>query len=134
MSETKTKIKTKLRRGDMVEIISGKENGKEGKILVVDREKGKVVVEGRNIQTKHVKANQQNRQGGIIKKEAPIDISNVLLLHKGKPTRIGYQVEVKEDKEDDKIVRIVTKKRIAKSTGDVIDSTTIRKVLKNKRG
>jgi len=107
------KTKTKLRRGDTVTIIAGKDLGKEGKILSVDRAKNKLIVEGINIVTKHQKSNRTNQTGGIIRIEAPIHASNVMYLHKNKPTRLGYKVEVSDGK------RI--KKRIAKSTGEVID-------------
>ena len=110
-------MKTKLRRGDMVSIIAGKDMGKEGKILAVDRAKNKVIVEGINIMTKHQKSNRTNQTGGIIRVEAPLHASNVMYLHKDKPTRLGYKVEVTET--DGK--RTVVKKRYAKSTGDIID-------------
>jgi large subunit ribosomal protein L24 len=105
--------KVKIKRGDMVQVIAGKEIGRTGRVLLVDREKRKVIVEGLNIQTKHQKPNRANQSGGITKREAPLHISNVMYLHKDKPTRIGYKLE----EEGGKIV----KKRIAKSTGEVID-------------
>ncbi|MCL2050293.1 MAG: 50S ribosomal protein L24 [Lachnospiraceae bacterium] len=98
----------KIRKGDTVKVIAGKDNGKEGKVLEVDRKKGRVLVEGVGIITKHTKPSQANQNGGIIHKEALIDISNVMYVHKGKPTRIGFKFE--KDK----------KVRFAKSTGDVI--------------
>ena len=107
----------KIKRGDRVIITAGKDKGKEGKILSVDRKKDRVIVEGANMMKKHRKGNQQNPQGGIIETEAPLHISNVSYLHKGKPTRIGFLVETTE--KDGKVVR--TKKRVAKSTGEVID-------------
>ena len=110
-------MKTKLRRGDMVSIIAGKDLGKEGKILAVDRAKNRVIVEGINIMTKHQKSNRTNQTGGIVRVEAPIHASNVMYLHKDKPTRLGYKVEVTETGGK----RTVVKKRYAKSTGDVID-------------
>jgi large subunit ribosomal protein L24 len=110
-------MKTKLKRGDMVSVIAGKDLGKEGKILAVDRAKNRVIVEGINIMTKHQKPNRTNQAGGITRIEAPIHTSNVMYLHKDKPTRLGYKVEVSE--KDGK--RVVTKKRYAKSTGEVID-------------
>ena len=110
-------MKIKLKRGDTVSIIAGKDLGKEGKILLVDREKNRVIVEGINIMTKHTKPNRANQSGGIIRREAPIHVSNVMYLHKDKPTRIGYKVEV--SMVDGK--RKVTKKRYAKATGDIID-------------
>ena len=110
-------MKTKLKRGDMVSIIAGKDLGKEGRILSIDRAKNRVIVEGINEATKHQKSNRANQSGGIVRIEAPIHASNVMYLHKDKPTRLGYKVEVKE--EDGK--RVVVKKRYVKSTGEIID-------------
>jgi len=109
--------KTKLKRGDTVQVIAGKELTRTGRILLIDRAKNKVVVEGLNMQTKHQKSNRQNQSGGITRREAPLNLSNVMYLHKGKPTRLGYKVEVTEVDGKKKIV----KKRVAKSTGEVID-------------
>ena len=99
----------KIKKGDNVRVIAGKDTGKEGKVISVDRKKGRVLVEGVNIITKHTKPSAANQNGGIVQKEAPIDISNVMYVHKGKATRIGFRIE------NDKKVRF------AKSTGDVID-------------
>ena len=109
--------KIKLKRGDMVQVIAGKEVSSTGKILKVDRSHGKVIVEGLNLQTKHQKPNRANQTGGITRREAPIHVSNVMYLHKGKPTRLGYKVEVTEENGK----RVVKKQRVAKSTGEVID-------------
>ena len=97
----------KIKKGDTVRVIAGSSNGKEGKVISVKN--GKVIVEGVNMVSKHSKPSVGNPNGGIIQKEAPIDISNVMYVHKGKPTRIGFKVE------DDKKVRV------AKSTGEIID-------------
>jgi len=110
-------MKTKLKRGDMVSIIAGKDLGKEGKILSIDRRKDRVIVEGINVMTKHQKPSRTNQTGGIVRIEAPIHVSNVMYLHKDKPTRIGYKVEVSEENGK----RVVTKKRFVKSTGEIID-------------
>ena len=110
-------MKTKLKRGDMVTVIAGKDLGKEGKILSIDRAKNRVIVEGINMATKHQKASRTNQTGGIIRIEVPIHASNVMYLHKDKPTRIGYKVETTEENGK----RVVTKKRYAKSTGEIID-------------
>ena len=110
-------MKTKLKRGDMVSIIAGKDLGKEGKILSIDRKKDRVIVEGINIMTKHQKPNRTNQTGGIVRIEAPIHVSNVMYLHKDKPTRIGYKVEISEENGK----RVVIKKRYVKSTGEIID-------------
>ncbi len=99
----------KIKKGDTVRVIAGKDNGKEGKVVAIDRKKGRVLVEGVNMITKHVKPSAANQNGGIVHKEASIDISNVMYLHKGKPTRVGFKFE------NDKKVRF------AKSTGEVID-------------
>ena len=101
----------KIKKGDTVRVIAGKDKGKEGKVLSVAD--GKVVVEGVNTVTKHTKASQANPQGGIITKEAALDASNVMYVHKGKTTRIGFTTV--EGKKGPKKVRV------AKSTGDVID-------------
>ena len=99
----------KIKKGDNVKVIAGKDKGKEGKVISVDVQKGKVVVEGVNMITKHSKPSATNPNGGIIQKEAAIDASNVMYMHKGQATRIGYKMD------GDKKVRI------AKSTGEVID-------------
>ena len=101
----------KIKKGDNVKVITGKDKGKEGKVIaVVD---SKVLVEGVNMVTKHSKASQSNPKGGIIHQESPIDISNVMYVHKGKVTKIGFTT--REGKKG------TEKVRIAKSTGDVID-------------
>ena len=99
----------KLKKGDMVKVIAGKDKDKEGKVIAVNRKTDRVLVEGINMITKHAKPSMTNQQGGIIHQEAPIHISNVMYLHKGKPTRIGFKMD------GDKKVRF------AKSTGDIID-------------
>jgi large subunit ribosomal protein L24 len=109
--------KVKLKRGDMVQVIAGKEVGRTGRILLIDRAKSRVVVEGLNMQTKHQKPNRANQAGGITRREAPLHISNVMYLHKDKPTRIGYKLEEVESGGKKQII----KKRYAKSTGEVID-------------
>ena len=101
----------KIKKGDTVRVIAGKDKGKEGK--VVSASNGKVLVEGVNTVTKHAKASQANPQGGILQKEAPIDASNVMYVHKGETTRIGFTTV--EGKNGPKKVRV------AKSTGEVID-------------
>ena len=99
----------KIKKGDTVKVIAGKDNGKEGKVVSVDPKNGKVVVEGVNVVKKHTKPSMANQNGGIITKEAPIDASNVMYVHKGKATRVGIKMD------GDKKVRY------AKSTGEVID-------------
>jgi len=100
---------SKIKVGDTVKVIAGKDKGKEGEVLKIDHKNGKVVVKEVNMITKHNKQSQQNPNGGIIKYEAPLDISNVMLLVGGKVTRVGF--EVKDGK----------KVRIAKVDGSVID-------------
>ena len=116
-NKVKEKHKIKIKRGDMVVVITGKDLGREGKVLLVDHAKCKVIVEGINMMIRHTKPNRSNQTGGIIRKEAPIHVSNVMYLHKDKPTRIGYKVEVAEVNGK----RETTKKRYAKSTGEIID-------------
>ncbi len=99
----------KIKKGDTVKVIAGKDKDKEGKVLSVDRKNGRVVVEGVNMVTKHVKPSAANQDGGIVQKEAALDMSNVMYVHNGKPTRIGFKIE------NDKKVRY------AKSTGEVIE-------------
>ena len=87
-------IKLKIKTGDSVVVIAGEHKGQKGKILNVDREKNRAIVEGINLISKHTKPSAQNPQGGIIKKEAPIHISNLSLLDPktGEPTKVGYEV------------------------------------------
>ena len=99
----------KIKRDDLVKVITGKDKGKEGKVIAVDHKKGTVIVEGVNMVTKHTKPSAQNQAGGIINKEAPIDVSNVMYVHNGKATRIGFA-----EKDGKKV-------RVAKSNGDIID-------------
>ena len=100
---------SKIKKGDLVRVITGKDKDKEGKVTSVDVKNHKVVVEGINMISKHTKPNAQNQNGGIIHQEAPINISNVMYVHKGKTTRVGFKID------GDKKVRV------AKSTGEVID-------------
>ena len=99
----------KIKKGDTVRVIAGKDKDKEGKVLAVNKKDGKVLVEGVNMLTKHTKPSMSNQNGGIVHQEGPIDISNVMYVHNGKTTRIGFKMD------GDKKVRV------AKSTGDVID-------------
>ena len=83
-----------IKKNDQVIVVSGNEKGKKGKVLSVDHENGRVIVEGVNMATMHKKPRRQGEAGGIIKQEASINISNVMHICKkcGKPTRIGYTV------------------------------------------
>jgi large subunit ribosomal protein L24 len=100
---------SKIKKGDLVRVIAGKDKDKEGKVISIDKKNNKVLVEGINMITKHTKPSAQNQNGGIINQEAPIDLSNVMYVVKGKTTRIGFTVK------DGKKVRV------AKATGEVID-------------
>ena len=99
----------KIKKGDTVKVIAGKDKDKEGKVIAVNQKTGKVIVEGVNMLTKHTKPSAQNQNGGIVTQEGPINASNVMLVVKGQTTRVGFKVE------DGKKVRI------AKKTGEVID-------------
>lgn len=99
----------KIKKGDMVKVIAGKDKDKEGRVISVDAKNHRVIVENINKVTKHTKPTMTNQNGGIQQQEAPIDISNVMLLYKGKPTRVGFKMD------GDKKVRV------AKATGEVID-------------
>ena len=99
----------KIKKGDTVKVIAGKDKDKEGKVIAVNQKTGKVIVEGVNMLTKHTKPSMANQNGGIIHQEGPIDASNVMYLHKGAATRIGFKMD------GDKKVRV------AKKTGEVID-------------
>ena len=83
----------KIKKGDTVKVIAGRDSNAEGKVISVDVKKNRVIVEGVNMVTKHAKPSQANPNGGIIQKEAPIDISNVMLVYKGKPTRVGFKMD-----------------------------------------
>ncbi len=86
--------KIKIRTGDTVRIIAGDHKGTEGKVMSVNIEKNKAIVEGANMVSKHEKPSAKNPQGGIVKKEAPIDISNLSLIDakSGATTRVGFEV------------------------------------------
>ena len=100
---------SKIKKGDTVKVIAGKDKDKEGKVIAVDTKNHRVLVEGVNMVTKHTKPSAANQQGGIVETEAYIAVSNVMYLHKGQPTRIGFKMD------GDKKVRV------AKATGEVID-------------
>ena len=99
----------KIKKGDTVKVIAGKDKDKEGKVIAVDQKNGTVLVEGVNMRTKHAKPSAYNPEGGILHQEGPIDASNVMLMHKGQATRVGFKMD------GDKKVRF------AKKTGEVID-------------
>lgn len=99
----------KIKKGDLVKVITGKDKDKTGKVIAVNTKKNSVQVEGCSMVTKHVKPSAANQQGGIVHQEGSIDISNVMLVVDGKATRVG--VGEKDGK----------KVRVAKATGKVID-------------
>ncbi len=106
------KTKIKLKKGDMVKVLAGNSRGQEGKILDLDTDKYRAFVEGINIVSKHTKPNQKTPKGGIVKKEASVHLSNLMLVEpgSGKPTRVGRKI-------DEKTGKLV---RYSKKTGEAI--------------
>lgn len=103
--------KLHIKKGDTVMVISGNAKGQQGRVLMVDRKKDKAIVEGVNMVSKHQRPNNENPQGGIVKKEAPIHISNLKVVDgSGKPTRVGRKL----DEKSEKLVRY------SKKSGEVI--------------
>ena len=98
----------KLKKGDHVVVLKGKDRGKDGIVMRVLPKDGKVIVEGVNVVKKHQKATRATMQAGIIDKDMPLDASNVAIVSRGKPSRIGYRID------DGKKVRIAVK------TGEVL--------------
>lgn len=102
--------KLNLRKGDIVKVIAGDSKGSQGRVLEVLRDKRKVIVEGVNLVSKHTKPNAKQTNGGIIKKEATIHISNVLLIDgKGNATRVGRREEdgslVRYSKKSEEVIK-----------------------------
>ncbi|PKL08724.1 MAG: 50S ribosomal protein L24 [Spirochaetae bacterium HGW-Spirochaetae-7] len=92
MSEVQ--LKTKLKKEDLVQVISGKEKGKQGKIVKIDREKNRAIIQGVNMVKKAMKKKSQNDRGGIIEIEAPVRLCNMMIVcKKCGPTRMGYKFE-----------------------------------------
>ncbi|WP_298765571.1 50S ribosomal protein L24 [uncultured Polaribacter sp.] len=85
--------KFKLKSGDTVKVIAGDHKGSEGKVLQIIKDKDRVLVEGVNLVSKHTKPSAQSPQGGIVKKEASLHISNVMLVEDGVAVRVGYKVD-----------------------------------------
>ena len=83
----------KIKKGDLVKVIAGKDKNKEGKVIAVNKKDNTLLVEGINMITKHTKPSMANQQGGIVHQEGPIDASNVMLIHEGKATRVGFKFE-----------------------------------------
>jgi len=100
--------KLKIKTGDTVRVIAGDQKGKEGKIVRVFIEKNRAIVEGVNLVSKHTKPSAQSPQGGIVKKEASLHISNLMLLEDGNTTKVGYRLEdgkkVRFSKKSDKAI------------------------------
>ncbi|MFN0086139.1 MAG: 50S ribosomal protein L24 [Blastocatellia bacterium] len=101
----------KIRKNDQVVVLSGRDKGKRGRVIEVLTKKGKVLVEGVNLLKHHERPNRQKGiAGGIIEREAPIDVSNVMVLEGGRPVRVGFQ-----------ILQDQRKVRVSKKTGSVIE-------------
>ncbi len=113
-----TTINTRLKKNDNVKVINGNSKGSIGKILFIDRKKGRIIVEGVNIMQRHTKPNQKNRQGGIVKREAPINITNVMLMcpKTNQPTRVGMKLI--KDENTGKVSRM----RLSQKSGEIIIS------------
>lgn len=114
MSSANTPARIKLRKNDLVKVIAGRDKGKSGRILEIDRETGRLVVEGVMLVKRHTKANPSKQiKGGIAEKEASIHVSNVMILTgEGKPSRIGIRLEGEAS--------AVKRVRVAKKTGEVL--------------
>ena len=103
--------KLHIKKGDTVMVIAGDSKGQQGRVLMVDIEKEKILVEGVNMVSKHSRPTNQNPKGGIIEKEAPIHMSNLKVIDSsGKPTRVGRKIDEKTNKTV----------RYSKKTGEVI--------------
>ncbi|NPD44355.1 MULTISPECIES: 50S ribosomal protein L24 [unclassified Lentimicrobium] len=104
-------VKLNIKKGDTVKVISGESKGKQGRVLRIDAATGRAVVEGANLIKKHSKPNAQNPQGGIVEQEAPIHMSNLMIVDaKGNTTRIGKKIDEKTGKSV----------RFSKKSGEVI--------------
>lgn len=106
----------KIRKNDMVMVISGNDKGKTGKVLKVFPKESRIIIEGINIRKRHTKPTQKKPQGGIIEKEAPINVSNVMILDpkSNEPTRIGARI-ILDDKTGKKKIA-----RVSKVSGEMI--------------
>ena len=107
----KSQPKLKIRKGDLVQVTAGDSKGKQGKVLEVQLATSRIIVEGANMVSKHTKPNAKNTEGGIVKMEAPVNVSNVMLIDpaSGKPTRVGRKANAEGKLE-----------RFAKKSGEVI--------------
>jgi large subunit ribosomal protein L24 len=105
----KTIVSTKLKKDDTIRVISGREKGKQGKIVRIDMAKGRAIVQGLNMVKKAMKKKSQNDRGGIIEIEAPIRLCNMMIMcKKCGPTRLGYKIEGD------------AKKRVCRKCGEVL--------------
>ena len=113
MAKPRTRVRIRLRKGDMVEVIAGKDAGKRGRILKVIRERGRVIVQGVGFIKRHTRPNpQRNIKGGIVEREAAIHLSNVMLVDPdtNEPTRVGT-----------KVLSDGTRVRVSRKSGQAID-------------
>ena len=99
-----------IKAGMIVRVIRGNHRGEEGKVLIISPKKERVIIEGVNLIKRHTRPSQENPQGGIVEKEAALHISNLMVVHGGKPTRVGY-----------KKLEDGSKVRIANKTGEEIN-------------
>jgi large subunit ribosomal protein L24 len=106
----------KIRKNDNIVVIAGNDRGKTGKVLKVFPKTSRIIIEGINLRKRHTKPNQKNPQGGILEKEAPIHVSNVMILDptNNEPTRIGSKIILDEKTGKKKIARV------SKATGEMI--------------
>ena len=114
-SAPKKRLKIKIRKDDTVKVIAGRDKGKTGRVLQVDRDHGKVLVEGISMIKRHTRPQPQKQiKGGIAERESPIDVSNVMIVTSGgKTSRIGYKVEGSGAGQ--------RRVRIAKKSGETLD-------------
>jgi large subunit ribosomal protein L24 len=114
MMMTTTHTRPKVRRGDLVTVLAGKDKGKSGKVIKVFPKKGRLLVERVNLIKRHTKPNQKVQQGGIIEKEAPINIAKVMVIdpHSNQPSRLG-----RKKLPDGKLLRY------GKKSGEMIEAT-----------
>jgi large subunit ribosomal protein L24 len=101
-------MKLKIKSGDTVKVMAGDHKGEQGKVVEVFANKNRAIVEGVNLISKHTKPSAQNPQGGIVKKEASIHISNLMLIENGEPTKVKFRIEdgkkVRVSKKSDKVI------------------------------
>ena len=111
----------KIKKGDTVKVLAGKEKDKEGKVIAVNTKDNTVIVENVNMVSKHTKPSAANQNGGIVSQEAPIHISNVMLLFEKKPVRVGFKIE------DGKKYRVA---KLGNGETKVIDTISSKKIRK----